>query len=130
MFHVHNWAASQQNQHNGFVTSMDPDQPTHPRSLVRIHTLRLPTLLQVEKLIANSMYPDQTARMRRLVLIHAGRKRTMLVFFVTRLICSFFRKSSKKTFIDKNIKLVCSTYYVQNHFKWRLNLNVCLTYCI
>jgi hypothetical protein len=39
----------------------------------RIHAVRLPTLLQVEKLIANSMDPDQTAR------IHAGRKRTMLV---------------------------------------------------
>jgi hypothetical protein len=40
---------------------------------------RLPTLLQVKTLIANSMDPDQTARMRRLDLIHAGRKRTMLV---------------------------------------------------
>jgi hypothetical protein len=27
------WAASWQNQHNGFTTSMDPDQPAHPRSL-------------------------------------------------------------------------------------------------
>jgi hypothetical protein len=33
---------------------MDPDQPAHPRSLIRIHAVRLPTLLQVEKLIANS----------------------------------------------------------------------------
>jgi hypothetical protein len=40
---------------------MDPDQPAHPRSLNRIHAVRLPTLLQVEKLIANSMDPDQTA---------------------------------------------------------------------
>jgi hypothetical protein len=32
---------------------MDPDQPAHPRSLFRIHAVRLPTLLQVEKLIAN-----------------------------------------------------------------------------
>jgi hypothetical protein len=31
------WAASRQNQHNGFATSMDPDQPVHPRSLIRIH---------------------------------------------------------------------------------------------
>jgi hypothetical protein len=38
---------------------MDPDQPTHLRSLIRIHTVRLQTLLQVEKLIANSMDPDQ-----------------------------------------------------------------------
>jgi hypothetical protein len=36
---------------------MDPDQPAHPR---RIHAVRLQTLLQVEKLIANSMDPDQT----------------------------------------------------------------------
>jgi hypothetical protein len=43
---------------------MDPDQPAHPRSLIRIHAVRLPTLLQAEKLIANSMDPDQTARMR------------------------------------------------------------------
>jgi hypothetical protein len=70
-----NWAASWQNQHNGFATSMDPDQPAHLRSLIRIHAVRLPTLLQVQKLIANSMDPDQTA----LVWIHAGRKRTMLV---------------------------------------------------
>jgi hypothetical protein len=35
---------------------MDPDQPAHPRSLIRIHAVRLQTLLQlVEKLIANSM---------------------------------------------------------------------------
>jgi hypothetical protein len=58
---------------------MDPDQPAHPRSLIRIHANRLQTLLQVEKLIANSMDPDQTARMRRLVWIHAGRKPIMLV---------------------------------------------------
>jgi hypothetical protein len=38
---------------------MDPDQPAHPRSLIRIPAVRLPTLLQVEKLIANSMDPDQ-----------------------------------------------------------------------
>jgi hypothetical protein len=64
---LHIWAASWQNHHNGFATSMAPDQPAHPRSLIKIHAVRLPTLLQVEKLIANSMDPDQTARMRRLV---------------------------------------------------------------
>jgi hypothetical protein len=58
---------------------MDPDQPAHPRNLISIHAVRLPTLLQVEKLIANSMYPDQTARMHRLVWIYAGRKPLMLV---------------------------------------------------
>jgi hypothetical protein len=66
---IYKWAASRQNQHSVFGTSMDPDQPAHP----------LPTLLQVEKLIANSIDPDQTAQMRRLVLIHAGRKPIMLV---------------------------------------------------
>jgi hypothetical protein len=40
---------------------MDPDLPAHPRSLIRIHVVRLQTLKQVEKLIANSMDPDQTA---------------------------------------------------------------------
>jgi hypothetical protein len=40
---------------------MDPDQPVHPRNLIRIHAVRLQTLLQEEKLIANSMDPDQTA---------------------------------------------------------------------
>jgi hypothetical protein len=73
------WATSWQNQHSGFETSMDPDQPAHLGFLIRIHAVRLQTLLQVEKLIANSMDPDQTARMRRLVWIHAGRKPTMLV---------------------------------------------------
>jgi hypothetical protein len=58
---------------------MDPNQPAHPRSLITIHAVRLPTLLQVENLIANNMDPDQTARMRRLVWIHAGRKSIMLV---------------------------------------------------
>jgi hypothetical protein len=48
-------------------------------TLVRIHAVRLPALLQVEKLTANSMNPDQTTWIRRLVWIHAGRKRTMLV---------------------------------------------------
>jgi hypothetical protein len=33
-----------------------------PRSLIRINAVRLQTLLQVEKLIANSMDPDQTAQ--------------------------------------------------------------------
>jgi hypothetical protein len=76
------WAAPWQNQHNAYDTNMDPDQP-HPRSLIRIHAVRLQTLLQVGKLIANSMDPDQTVhqtvRMRRLVWIHAGRKHIMLV---------------------------------------------------
>jgi acetoin utilization deacetylase AcuC-like enzyme len=58
---------------------MDPDQPAHPSSLIRIHAVLLQILLQVEKLIANSMDPNQTGRMHRLVWIHAGRKRTMLV---------------------------------------------------
>jgi hypothetical protein len=61
---------------------MDPDQRAPSHSLFRIHAVRLPTLLEVEKLIANSMDPDQTARMRRLVWIHAGRKRTHNVGFV------------------------------------------------
>jgi hypothetical protein len=34
------WASSRQNQHNGFPTSIDPDQPEHPRSLIRIHAVR------------------------------------------------------------------------------------------
>jgi hypothetical protein len=37
-------AASQQNQHSVIATSMDPDQPAHPPSLIRIHTVRLQTL--------------------------------------------------------------------------------------
>jgi hypothetical protein len=37
---------------------MDPDQPAHPRSLISIHAVRLQTLLQVEKLIANNMDSD------------------------------------------------------------------------
>jgi hypothetical protein len=58
---------------------MDPDQPAHPRSLIGIHAVRLQTLKQVEKLIANSMDPDQTARRQRLDWIHAGHKPIMLV---------------------------------------------------
>jgi hypothetical protein len=60
---INKWAASWHNQHwhnqhNWFATSMDLDQPELPRSLIRIHAVSLPTLLQVEKLIANSMDPD------------------------------------------------------------------------
>jgi hypothetical protein len=58
---------------------MDPDQPAHSRSLIRIHAVRLSTLLQVENLTANSMDPDQTARIGRLIWIHAGLTPIMLV---------------------------------------------------
>jgi hypothetical protein len=44
---------------------MDLDQPAQLRSLIKIHAVPLPTLLQVQKLMANSMDPD--AQMRRLV---------------------------------------------------------------
>jgi hypothetical protein len=57
---VNKWAAS---RHSAFATSMDPDQPAHPRSLIRIHAVRLPTLLQVENIKTNNMVSDQTARM-------------------------------------------------------------------
>jgi hypothetical protein len=54
---------------------MDPDL----LSLIRIHAVRLQTLLQVENLIADIMDPDQTAPMRRLFWMHAGRKPIMFV---------------------------------------------------
>jgi hypothetical protein len=38
-FIMHKSAAPWQNQHYGFATSMDPDQPAHPRSLIRIHAV-------------------------------------------------------------------------------------------
>jgi hypothetical protein len=41
---------------------MDPDQPAYPRSLIRTHAVRLPTLLQEQKLTANGIDTDQTAR--------------------------------------------------------------------
>jgi hypothetical protein len=34
------WTVSRQNQHNGFVTSMDPDQPVQPRRQIRVHAVR------------------------------------------------------------------------------------------
>jgi hypothetical protein len=58
---------------------MDADQPANPRSLVRTNAVRLQTLYQEEKPIADSMDPNQTVRMRRLVWIHAGRKHIVLV---------------------------------------------------
>jgi hypothetical protein len=39
---------------------MDPHQPAHPLSLVKIHAVHLQTILQVEKLIANITESDQT----------------------------------------------------------------------
>jgi hypothetical protein len=75
----YNWAALWQNQQSVSATSMDPDQPGHPCSLIRIHAVCLQTLLQVEKQTINSVDPKQTAWMHRLVWIRAGRKPTMLV---------------------------------------------------
>jgi hypothetical protein len=37
---INKWAASRQNQHSAFATSMASDQPAHPRSLTRIHAVR------------------------------------------------------------------------------------------
>jgi hypothetical protein len=33
-------SVSRQNQHSGFATSMDPDLPAHPHSLIKIHAVR------------------------------------------------------------------------------------------
>jgi hypothetical protein len=68
-------ARAAMDQSGKYVNTNEP----RPRSLIRINAVRLPSLLQVEKLIANSMDPDQTVWMRRLVWIHAGRKPIMLV---------------------------------------------------
>jgi hypothetical protein len=84
---------------------MDPDQPAHPRSLIRIHAVRLPTHLQEEKLVANSMDIDQIARMRRLVWIHAGRKPIMLVLSLRAHICKHIFVS----FVFKNAFLYPSS---------------------
>jgi hypothetical protein len=54
-------------------------RPAWIQTSLRIRSARLPTLLQVKKLIANSMGPDQAVQMRRLVWIHCGRKHIMLV---------------------------------------------------
>jgi hypothetical protein len=64
---------------------MDPDQPAHLRSLIRIHAVRYQFLYVLQSLQANSMDPDLTARMLRQVWIHAGRK--PIGFVVTRLRC-------------------------------------------
>jgi hypothetical protein len=45
---IYVWAASWQNQHNGFATSMDLDQPAHPSSLISIHAVRLQTITSRE----------------------------------------------------------------------------------
>jgi hypothetical protein len=34
------WATSRQHQQNGFATGIDPDQPAHTRSLIRINAVR------------------------------------------------------------------------------------------
>jgi hypothetical protein len=69
-----------------FGRSMNPDQPAHLHSLIRIHALfYLTNPIQVEKPIANSMDPDQTARICMLVWIHAGRKTHYVGFVMARL---------------------------------------------
>jgi hypothetical protein len=57
-------------KYSGVATSMDPDQPAHPQS-----DQGLPTLIQVEKLTANSMNPCNFP----IIWIHAGCLRTLLV---------------------------------------------------
>jgi hypothetical protein len=49
---------------------MDPDQPGPPRSLIRIHAVRLQTLLQVDKLVANNIEQHQTARRLHITYVH------------------------------------------------------------
>jgi hypothetical protein len=105
---------SWQNQHNGLATSMDPDQPALPRSRIRIHDVCLPTLLQVEKLIANNMDPDQTVRMRRLVWIHAVRKRTMLVLSWRG---SFIQLTDSERLVG-NVRKQCFAYH--SKLQWYL----------
>jgi hypothetical protein len=65
---------------------MDPDQPAHPRSLIKIHAVRLQTLLQVEKLKANSMDPDCTDAQAGLdpcwSQMHVGFVMTRLIFLL------------------------------------------------
>jgi hypothetical protein len=68
---------------------MDPDQPAHPRSLIRINAVRLQTLLQVEKLITNSMDPDQTARNVQAGLDPCWSQTHYVGFVMTRLICHY-----------------------------------------
>jgi hypothetical protein len=56
---------------------MDPEQHAHPRSLIRIHAVRLQTLLQEEQLIVNNMAPDQTARTH-----YVGFVMAQLIYFI------------------------------------------------
>jgi hypothetical protein len=72
---------------------MDPDQSAHARSLIMIQTVRLPTLLQVEKLTANSMDPDQTGLDPCWSQVH------YVGFVVTQLIC---------VILLTNMETVCS----------------------
>jgi hypothetical protein len=69
------------------MSRVDPDKFAYPRSLISIHAVRLQTvevetILEVEKLIANSMDPDQTAWILRLVWIHAGFVMARLIIYV------------------------------------------------
>jgi hypothetical protein len=97
---------------------MDPDQPAHSRSLIRIHAVCLQTLLQVDKLIANSMDPDQTVRMRRLVWIHAGRKPIMLVLM--------WRGSIMYLVISGSTQLFCALFYVDRSMFYIRLYTICV----
>jgi hypothetical protein len=63
---------------------------TSLRSLLRIHAVRLQTLLQVEKLIANSMDPDDRSDCAdvQVCLDPCWSQKHYVVFVVTRLIYS------------------------------------------
>jgi hypothetical protein len=80
------WTASWLNQHNGFATSMDPDQPAHSRS---------------------HGSSDQTARMRRLVWIHAGGKPIMLVLLWRG---SFIFKVHISHYLEKLVHVIRSSF--------------------
>jgi hypothetical protein len=105
---------------------MDPDQ----RSLIRIHAVRLQTLLQVQKLLANSMDPYQTARMRRVVWIHAGSKRTwfcrdaaQIVLFFEFIIDKFDNTSEKNATIGYRFS-TCECGFHFYHWKCSMTVSV------
>ena len=87
-----NWAATWQNQQNGFSPSENSEQPGHPRSLIRVFAVRMKkhwilsyplsawrSIGSLATHWAHSEDSDQTEWMPRLIWVFAGRTVILLV---------------------------------------------------
>jgi hypothetical protein len=79
-----------------YATSVAPDRPAHPRSLIRVYTVRHSVREAFLMHLANSLYPFWTAYVRNLVRIYIDRKVNKPGFVVASHICSHMCRVTTK----------------------------------